>query len=63
MSMDIGDQWMRVYLRRGCCGNSVARLASNLQHGFDGALTFADPTLQAALVGIAPAIEDQRPAA
>lgn len=63
VSMDIGDQWMRVYLRKGCCGNSVARLASNLQHGFDSALTFADPTLQAALMGIAPAIDGQRPAA
>jgi hypothetical protein len=63
VNIDIGDQWMRVYLRRGCCGNSMARLASNLQHRFDSALTFADPTLQSALMGIAPAMDGQRPAA
>jgi hypothetical protein len=63
LSIDIGDQWMRVYLRKGGCGNTVARLASNLQHGFDSALTSADQTLQAALMGIAPAIDGSRPAA
>lgn len=62
LSFDIGDQWMRVYLRKGYCGNSVVRLASNLQHRFDSALTFADPKLQAALLGIAPAMNGHRPA-
>jgi hypothetical protein len=47
--MDIGTDWMRVYLEAGCCGNSVARLISNLQHRFDSALTLHDPDLQAAL--------------
>lgn len=63
LSIDIGDQWLRLYLRRDCCGNSVARLASNLQHRFDSALTFADPALQAALTGLAPAIDSQQSAA
>lgn len=56
LSFDIGDQWMRIYLRKGYCGNSVARLASNLQHRFDSALSFSDPDLQATLTGIAPAL-------
>jgi hypothetical protein len=56
VNIDIGDQWLRIYLRKGCCGNSIARLASNLQHTFDSALTFVDPVLQDALTGMAPAI-------
>lgn len=35
-----------VVLPGGACGNTVARLASNLQHRFDGSLRFADPRLQ-----------------
>lgn len=49
LSLDIGEQWMRVYLRNGVCGNTVARLVSNLQQRFDAALSFTDPELQAAL--------------
>jgi len=49
LRMDIGDDWMRVYLEAGCCGNTVARLISNLQHRFDGALGLLDSELQAAL--------------
>jgi hypothetical protein len=57
LRIDVGEQWLRLYLTKGdCCGNSVARLASNLQHRFDAALTFVDPDLQAALEGIAPDI-------
>jgi hypothetical protein len=37
-----------VYLERGNCGNTVARLISNLQHHFDGALFLVDPELDAA---------------
>jgi hypothetical protein len=51
--MDVGETWMRVYLEAGSCGNSVARLISNLQHRFDGALTMVDPDLQEA-VGARP---------
>jgi hypothetical protein len=47
--MDIGPTWMRVYLEKGACGNTVARLISNLQSSFDSALTLLSPDLQAAL--------------
>ena len=40
---------MRVYLERGCCGNTVARLLTNLQHSFDSRLSLSDPDLQAAM--------------
>lgn len=48
LRFDIGQEWLRVYLERGNCGNTVARLVSNLQHHFDGALYLADPELDAA---------------
>ncbi|MBG0813239.1 hypothetical protein [Planomonospora sp. ID82291] len=50
LSFDIGEQWMRVYLNSGGCGNTIARLVSNLQYRFDAALSFTDPELQAALM-------------
>jgi hypothetical protein len=50
LRMDIGRTWMRVYLERGSCGNTVARLVSNLQHRFDGALELKDQELQADFV-------------
>lgn len=40
---------LRIHLFEGCCGNSVARLVSCLQHYVDGALTLADPALAALL--------------
>ncbi|MEV6840303.1 hypothetical protein AB0N17_38395 [Streptomyces sp. NPDC051133] len=49
LRLEIGPQWMRVYLDKGTCGNTVARLVSNLQHRFDSQLEFVDPELQAAL--------------
>ena len=52
LRVDVGEQWLRVYLPQGGCGNSVVRLVSNLQHRFDASLTFADTDLQAALKGI-----------
>jgi len=55
LRIDVGKQWLRIYLTKGNCGNSVARLASNLQHRFDASLTFVDVELQAALQGITPA--------
>jgi hypothetical protein len=48
LQLDIGSRWMRVYLYEGSCGNTVARLVSNLQHRFDGALTLKDVDLDAA---------------
>lgn len=49
LRMEIGSTWMRVYLDKETCGNTVARLVSNLQHRFDSKLRFVDPELQAAL--------------
>lgn len=49
LRMDIGLTWMRVYLERGACGNTVARLVSNLQHRFDSALRLVDSELNAGL--------------
>lgn len=48
LRIDVGPTWMRIYLQRGSCGNSVARLVSNLQHGFDSALSIIDPSIQRA---------------
>ena len=49
LPIDIGRDWMRIYLYAGHCGNTVARLITNLQHTFDGALTLENPVLEAAL--------------
>jgi hypothetical protein len=49
LRFDVGSDWLRVYLFEGGCGNSVARLITNLQHHFDGALRLLDPELATAL--------------
>ncbi|MGW1902906.1 hypothetical protein ACWCQB_37320 [Streptomyces hirsutus] len=49
LRLEIGLRWMRVYLDKGTCGNTIARLVSNLQHRFDSQLKFVDPQIQAAL--------------
>jgi hypothetical protein len=49
LRMDIGDSWLRVYLETGGCGNTIARLVSNLQHRFDAALALVDPVLDEAV--------------
>ncbi|TDV52456.1 hypothetical protein [Actinophytocola oryzae] len=54
--MDIGRNWLRIYLNEGACGNTVARLVANLQHTFDSALSFTDPELQIALTAETPAL-------
>jgi hypothetical protein len=46
IGIELGHDWMRVYLHAGSCGNTVARLISNLQTRFDGALTLTHPSLQ-----------------
>jgi hypothetical protein len=48
IGIDIGTDWMRVCLPAGSCGNTVARLVSNLQQRFDGALSLTHPSLQEA---------------
>ncbi len=49
LRFDITPEWLRVYLFDGGCGNSVARLVSNLQHHFDGALSMVDEELESRL--------------
>lgn len=46
LGIELGHDWMRVYLHAGSCGNTVARLISNLQTRFDGALALTQPALQ-----------------
>jgi hypothetical protein len=48
LDVEIGSDWMRVYLAAGACGNTVARLVSNLQARFDSALSLSHPGLQEA---------------
>jgi hypothetical protein len=56
LRMDVGASWMRVYLEEGGCGNTVARLISNLQHHFDGALRLVDTDLHAAMTARSPTL-------
>jgi hypothetical protein len=49
LRFDITAEWLRVYVFEGGCGNTVARLVSNLQHHFDGALVIVDDEIDAQL--------------
>lgn len=49
LRLELTDAWLRVLLEEGACGNTVARLVSNLQHTVDAQVAFDDPELQAAL--------------
>ena len=49
IQLDMHPRWMRIYLREAACGNTVAPLVANLQHRFDGALSFQDSELGAAV--------------
>ena len=60
LRIDIGRDWLRVYLNAGSCGNTVARMVSNLQHRFDGALRLVDEQLAEALTGHAGALGNHR---
>jgi hypothetical protein len=53
IGIELGHDWMRVYLHAGPCGNTVARLISNLQTRFDGALALTHASLQDA-AGLTP---------
>jgi hypothetical protein len=53
IGIELGHGWMRACLRAGSCGNTVARLISNLQTRFDGALALTRPSLQEA-AGLKP---------
>ncbi len=35
LTFEVTHDFMRVYLPRGCCGNTIARLYTNLQHYYD----------------------------
>lgn len=48
LGIEVGREWMRLYLNVGTCGNTIARLVSNLQTRFDSALSLTHPDLQAA---------------
>lgn len=47
--IDVGSDWMRMYILAGACGNTVVRLVSNLQSRFDGALRLTHAGLQEAV--------------
>ncbi len=49
LRLELSPSMMRVHLRRGGCGNTVARLISNLQHAVDGGLLAVDPSIQSCL--------------
>ena len=45
LRMDITPEWMRVYLSKGVCGNTVVRLVTNLQRRYDAAVVAGDDTI------------------
>jgi hypothetical protein len=47
--VEVQPSFLRIHLYEGGCGNTVARLVSNLQHHVDGALQLSDPELNALL--------------
>lgn len=49
LTIEMGDDWVRVYVREGNCGNTVARLIANLQRYANAPLRLADPGLQETL--------------
>lgn len=57
LRMDVGQDWLRAYVQHGTCGNTIARLVTNLQHRFDGSLTILDPEIQAAVEGNSHTLE------
>lgn len=59
LGVEVGPDWMRLYLHAGTCGNTVARLVGNLQTRFDGALSLTEPNLQAA-ASLRPAVAQPR---
>jgi hypothetical protein len=60
MGIELGRDWMRVYLHAGSCGNTVARLISNLQTRFDGALALTHQDLQDAAGLKSPVLHSAR---
>ncbi len=56
LSVEVGPDWMRVYLTTGTCGNTIARLVSNLQTRFDGALSLTHSDLESAATLQVPSV-------
>jgi hypothetical protein len=48
--LDMTPDWLRLYLGRGLCGNTLARFATNLQRSYNADFKFFDP-LTAGLLG------------
>lgn len=53
--IETSPEMIRVHLRKGGCGNTIARLASNIQHHIDGGVSATEPSLQEQLE-LAPAV-------
>jgi hypothetical protein len=53
--IEVSSTMIRIFLRTGGCGNTIARLVSNLQHHVDGGLSATDPTIQLHLSAREPA--------
>jgi hypothetical protein len=51
LRFEIAPTWIRIFLYDGGCGNSIARLVSNLQHRYDASVTLFQEDLAAALHG------------
>jgi hypothetical protein len=49
LRVEVGHDWLRVYLQWDNCGNTVARLISNLQSHFDSALAVKNSRISAAV--------------
>ena len=45
--LEVTREFVRIFLRAGGCGNTVARLVSNIQHHVDGGVRALDPGIQA----------------
>jgi hypothetical protein len=46
LRIEVSRTMIRVHLRKGGCGNTVARLVSNLQHHVDGGIVATDESIQ-----------------
>lgn len=47
LRIELTASWMRILLSEGTCGNTVARLVSNLQHRYDARIAIAESTVAA----------------
>ena len=61
LRIEAQPEFLRVRLHAGACGNTVARLVSNLQQRVDGALWVVDPDLQALLDPAAAVATNETP--